>query len=681
MASKPSYEKLEKRILELEETQANLIAAAAQNKTHMANNLYTIFHSVNDAIWFLDPHQRIVLCNKISEQMFQCKEGDIVGKFYWEILHNTREPSPEFPAQRAVLSHKRETMEIQKDRRWFFITVDPIIAENGDNNGAIHIIRDITGQKILEEQLLESEKKYRYLFENGSDLLCIHDLKGNLLETNLAYKKQYGLSNEGLRGLNIRDFVPEKFKTDFDQYLGRIVENGEDEGLLIVLDNFGNEVILEYKNKLFYNSNGEPEAVQGSARDVTSRLKAEKDRRLMEERLHQSQRLESIGQLAGGVAHDYNNMLSVILGYSQDLLENLHAEDPIYDSINEIAEAGKRSADLTRQLLAFSRQQSLQPQVVDLNQIVSDQKKMLHRLIGEDIELITLLSDNLESVKFDPTQIIQVILNLASNARDAMPKGGKLTIQTENVELDSTYRKNHVGVAPGNFVMLSISDTGFGMDKKMQDRIFEPFFTTKAKDKGTGLGLSTVYGIIKQSGGNIWVYSEPGKGTTFKIYLKPTSDLMPDKMSASEKTSINGENNRILVVEDEASLRKLCTNMLASLNYDVRGVPNGGEALFLIEEKGYRPDLVLTDVVMPGMSGKELADRLHKELPNLKILYMSGYSADAIANHGVLDPETPYIQKPFSKEKLGVLVKRIIDADTFQGQSSAADDASDDKNR
>ncbi|MBW2093234.1 MAG: response regulator, partial [Deltaproteobacteria bacterium] len=410
---------------------------------------------------------------------------------------------------------------------------------------------------------------------------------------------------------------------------------------------------------------------------------AEREKKKLEEQLQQAQKLESIGRLAGGVAHDFNNMLSVILGYGEIVHQELHPGDPLRKDMEAILKAARSSADLTRQLLAFSRKQTLQPEVLDLNEVVRSIEKMLRRLIGEDIALELSLSKDLSHVKVDPGQIEQVIMNLAVNARDAMPTGGKLLIETSEVELDEAYAQNHADVTPGKYVMLAMTDTGCGMDKEVLLQIFDPFFTTKEKGKGTGLGLSTVYGIVKQSGGNIWVYSEPGQGATFKIYLPVTGDqaeTLAEEVAratfkiylpvtgdqaetlaeevAREESAGGGEH--ILVVEDEESLRKLLKAMLSRSGYKVTLAANGGEALLLVEEKGLKPDLVITDVVMPGMSGRELVDRLQRKQPDLMALYMSGYTDNAIIHHGALDPGTPFIQKPFTIHDIAEKVRAVL---------------------
>ncbi len=391
------------------------------------------------------------------------------------------------------------------------------------------------------------------------------------------------------------------------------------------------------------------------------RKRAEVALRTSEDQLRQSQKLEAVGQLAGGVAHDFNNMLTVINGYSDLLLRKMSQGDEMRLKVEEIKKAGERAAGLTRQLLAFSRKQVLQPKVLKLNAVVADIEKMLRRLIGEDIDLLTILEPSLGQIKADPGQIEQVILNLAVNARDAMPQGGKLTIETTNVRLDSEYAGRHTAVRPGRYVMLAISDTGSGMDAETQAHIFEPFFTTKEKGKGTGLGCSTVYGIIKQSEGNIWVYSEVGKGTTFKVYL-PRVDSEEQLEGAHEAHPLPQGREMVLLTEDEEPVRRLARVILETNGYQVLDASSGDEALSIFKAHPGEVDLIITDVVMPKMSGPELAQSLEALSPGIKILYLSGYTDDAIVRHGLLDQKMAFLQKPFTPDALLRKVREVLTA-------------------
>jgi PAS domain S-box-containing protein len=379
-----------------------------------------------------------------------------------------------------------------------------------------------------------------------------------------------------------------------------------------------------------------------------------------EEQLRQSQKMEAVGKLAGGIAHDFNNLLTAINGYSDLTLRRLQDADPLRQNIEEIRKAGDRAAALTRQLLAFSRKQVLQPVVLDLNSIVSELERMLCRLIGEDIDLRTVLEPRLGSIKADPGQIEQVLMNLVVNARDAMPRGGKLTIETANLYLDEEYAGRHIAVTPGPYVMLAVSDTGTGMDEKVRARIFEPFFTTKEAGKGTGLGLSTVYGIVKQSGGNIWVYSELERGTTFKVYLPRVDEGAQEYRRSVEAGEALQGTELILLAEDDEIVRKLAGEVLRQYGYRVLEAANGGAALLICERQEEPIQLLVTDVVMPEMGGRELADRLRLLRPEMKVLFMSGYTDDAIVHQGVLDEGVNFIQKPFTPDALARKLREVL---------------------
>jgi two-component system cell cycle sensor histidine kinase/response regulator CckA len=395
--------------------------------------------------------------------------------------------------------------------------------------------------------------------------------------------------------------------------------------------------------------------------DITEKRRAEEEMKSLQEQLRQSQKMEAIGRLAGGIAHDFNNLLTIIKGYSQLSLIELSEDNPLKRNIEHIHTATDRAADLVRQLLAFSRRQILEMKVLDLNTTLANLHNMLRRLIGEDIELTTVLAEDLGRVKTDLGWIEQAIMNLVVNARDAMPSGGKLTIETRNADLDEAYVGGHVGVKPGRYVMLSVSDTGVGMTPEVRERLFEPFFSTKEKDKGTGLGLSTVYGIVKQSGGDIWVYSEPGKGSTFKIYLPRVDEPLEQPREKVLGYELLRGSETILLVEDEEEVRKLAVRVLERQGYKVLAARDGDEALLICERHQDPIHLMLTDVVMPGMNGHELAERLEPLHPRMKVLYMSGYTDNAIVLHGVLVEGVNYIQKPFTVDALTKKVREVLE--------------------
>jgi nitrogen-specific signal transduction histidine kinase/CheY-like chemotaxis protein len=402
--------------------------------------------------------------------------------------------------------------------------------------------------------------------------------------------------------------------------------------------------------------------VLGIATDITARKHTEEALHRSEEQLRQAQKMEAVGKLAGGVAHDFNNLLTVINGQTALSLRRLSQDDPVYRKLETIKEAGERAASLTRQLLAFSRKQIMQPKVLDLNQAIFETNKMLQRLIGEDIDLLIGLMPDLGKVKADPGQIEQVLMNLTVNARDAMPKGGKLTIETQNVYVDEEYSSRHLSVRPGRYVMLAVSDTGCGMDAATQERIFEPFFTTKETGKGTGLGLSTVYGIVKQSGGNVWVYSEVGRGTTFKIYLPCVASAAEEFKAITNDAMGTPGTETVLLVEDEEMVRNMTREILHESGYRVLEAKHGHEALLVSERHDGPIHLMLSDVVMPRMSGRELAEQLSPTRREMKVLYMSGYTDDAIVHHGVLDEGMAFIEKPFTPNALTRKLREVLGA-------------------
>ena len=425
----------------------------------------------------------------------------------------------------------------------------------------------------------------------------------------------------------------------------------------------GVERVMQGRGEVQVNAKDEPIKMFGTVQDITEAKRAEEALRRSEEQLRQSQKMEAVGRLAGGVAHDFNNLLTVIGGYCALSLRQMEETHPLQKSIAEIQKASDRAASLTGQLLAFSRKQVLQPRVLELNEVVRGMEKMLLRLIGEDIEFSTIFDPSLGNVKADPGQIEQVIMNLAVNARDAMPRGGKFTIRTANVTVDQESRFRNRTLEVGEYAVLALSDNGMGMTEEIKTHLFEPFFTTKGLGKGTGLGLATCYGIICQSEGDIRVYSEVNSGTTFRIYL-PRTDAKPEPSAHLDSKHLPNGSESILVVEDDAAVRRLAVMILRERGYQVMESNNAFEALELIR-KSSPFDLVLTDVIMPQMSGKDLYDQIKSQLPHTRVLLMSGYTDDALAHHGVLDEELSFLEKPFSPSQLANKIRDVLDAPTI----------------
>lgn len=524
-------------------------------------------------------------------------------------------------------------------------------------------VRNALAKRKTEQEKVKAEELYRLIAENTTDLICLLDTKGKYAYVSPSYRELLGYAPEDLMG---RSFFSLIHPDEREEARRRFVESrdgkkaGNLQWRLKHID--GTWKFFDAVENWIYDLDDRPQRAIVVSRDLTERKVAEKALRDSEEQLRQAQKLEAIGQLAGGVAHDFNNLLTVITGYSDLLLKRIAEGDSNRSRVEEIKLAAERASSLTRQLLAFSRKQVLQPKLFDLNTLVSDMGKMLQRLIGEHIELTTALTKDAIQINADPGQIEQVLMNLVVNARDAMPDGGRITIETAHIQIDQTYASSHLAVHPGPYVMLAVSDTGFGIDPETRKHIFEPFFTTKEQGKGTGLGLSTVYGIVKQSGGNIWIYSEPGQGTTFKVYLPKVGDEANLTRAHIEPAITLRGTETILLVEDERQIRELAHEFLSESGYKVLACSNGNEALHVIDDYPDEVHLVVTDVVMPQMSGRELAERITATSPGTKVLFMSGYTNDAIVRHGVLNPGTWFIQKPFTPDALGQKVRQVLAA-------------------
>jgi PAS domain S-box-containing protein len=509
--------------------------------------------------------------------------------------------------------------------------------------------------QAVRKQLVEREELFRLITENAADMIAVVDTTGHRLYNSPSYEKILGYTAKELGGTTaVEQIHPE----DRDKVL-QAAADARRTGVGTSLEyrmrhKDGGWRTLESRASTIMKA-GQVEKLVIVNRDVT-------ERKHLEEQFRQSQKMEAVGRLSGGVAHDFNNLLGVIIGYGELVQEGTPGDSPLRSCVDEMLKAGHRAASLTRQLLAFSRQQVMDPKVLDLNLVVKDMEKMLKRIISEDIQLKTDLDPALVHIKADQGQIEQVIMNLAVNARDAMPNGGELGLTTCNFHMDQDFvRRYPYPVSVGDYVLLTVTDNGIGMDAATRARVFEPFFTTKEKGKGTGLGLSTVYGVVKQSGGYIEIVSEPGAGATFKIYLPRVEDALdPQKQPAELPDSLHGTET-VLLAEDELALRKLSRHLLELCGYEVLEAESGAEALKISREHKHKIHLLLTDVVMPGMSGRALADQLVKQRTETRVVYMSGYTGQTVGEHGVLAEGSFFLPKPFTRQALARKVREALD--------------------
>jgi two-component system cell cycle sensor histidine kinase/response regulator CckA len=593
--------------------------------------------TVPDPVLVLDEQFRIQRTNRATARVLGLEFSQLIGQPCYQAVHGRAEPIPECLFQCMRLTGKEHRCDIEEPRlgKVFDATASPLYNSGSAVLGCVEVLRDITERKRAEEQI---QSLSRFPAENPNPILRLQP-DGTLIYANPGARPLLQLW-----GCEVGQRVP----ADWARLVADSIASGAGKEVEVACDQRVYSFILGPIQTAGY--------VNAYGRDITERLR-------LEEQLRQAQKMEAIGQLAGGVAHDFNNLLMAIIGYSELLLARLREGDRLRKHIQEIKKAGERAAALTRQLLAFSRRQVLVPQVLDLNSVLSNVQKMLRRMIGEDIDLLTVPASDLGQVRADPGQVEQVIMNLAVNARDAMPEGGKLTLETANVALDESYTRNHIDVLPGRYVMLAVSDTGSGMDAETLSHIFEPFFTTKEEGKGTGLGLATVYGIAKQSGGHIEVSSEAGQGTTFRVYLpRIEAAYEPAALGAPAEEMPRGTET-VLLVEDDVVVCELLREMLQGSGYTVLQAGGARQALRMGERYAPRPiHLLLADVVMPEMSGPQLADHLARVYPKMKVLYISGYTDATVARHSKLSTKAPYLQKPFAPEVLARKVREVLDA-------------------
>ncbi len=611
------------------------------------------------------PELRLVRWNKNHETLLHFEPGEINNRniFDW---HPPERKDLVRQAVELVMEKGENIIEsplLTKEGRLipFLLTGNKLVFQEASYLLGVGI--DITERKRAEETLRESEEFLESIIENLPNMIFLKDAVNlNFVRFNKAGEELLGYNRDDLIGRNDYDFFPKEQADLFTRQDRKVLETGRlfdmpEE----TVDTKTGRRILHTKKIPIMDKDGNPKYLLGISEDITLHKQAEEERGALQRQLSQAQKMESVGLLAGGVAHDFNNMLTAILGHAEMAMMRCPPSDPIHNDLAAIEQAARRSAELTRQLLAFARKQTVAPKTLDLNDTVAGMFKMLQRLIGEDIDFVWRPSEGLWLVKIDPSQIDQILANLCVNARDAITGVGKITIETRNVLFDETYCSLHSGYLSGGYVMLAVSDDGRGIDKKIIDHIFEPFFTTKESGKGSGLGLATVYGIVRQNKGFINVYSEPGKGSIFKIYLPRVLEGVPEPIDAAMTDIPKGSGEMVLLVEDETLILNVNRLMLEELGYRVLSAKTPGEAILHTRAHADEIRLLITDVIMPEMNGRDLARKLIEIIPDLRCLFTSGYTANVIAHHGVLDADVIFLQKPFSKHDLAVKVHEAME--------------------
>lgn len=625
--------------------------------------------SISDAVIVTDICGHVELLNPAAEKLTGWRDGVARGRPLDEvfpILDEGTRAGVENPVGRVlregvVVGLADHTLLAARDgaERPIAGAGAPVRDENGATSGVVLVFRDQTAGRAARNSLEKSEQRFResIRFLNEGFVSCTTG--GVLLEHNLACNRILGFDErEDLRGTNLHAFWQDP--EDRRRWIEELSACGVVRNCLIRARKRGGEpAVLLANGRRVAESDGNTR-IEASFTDVTERMRAEEEKRRLEDQLAQGQRLEALGRLAGGVAHDFNNLLTSILGYADLALGRALEGSALRDDILEIKRAAERSADLVRRLLTFARQQTIAPRLLDLNERVGDLHRMLCRLVGEDIQTAWFPGPGLWRVRIDPSQVDQILTNLVANARDAIAGPGKITIETENVTIDPAYCATHAGFAAGDYVMLAVTDDGCGMTPEVVEHAFEPFFTTKGARGGTGLGLATVYGIVKQNGGFINVYSEPGCGATFKIYLPAAKNADHENEPVQHDARVCGGSETLLMVEDDEAVLKLGRRVLEGLGYTVLSARTPVEAIRIAAGHAGPVDLLITDVVLPEMNGKQLAERLRASRPGLRCLYISGYTANVIAHHGVLDAGIHFVQKPFTRETLALGVRAAL---------------------
>ncbi len=640
--------------------------AAAQARHEVAARYEAILKGIPDIVAEVDVDKVYTWVNRAGYEFFG---EDVIGReasfFFDEESKDTYEKvSPLFDGSEETIVLESWQRRRDGSRRLLAWWCRGLKDETGRVIGALSTARDITDQKLMEAALRESQQTVLALFENAAQGILSIDAAGSILSFNVMAERIFGYRREEIVGKKLEVLMPEKLAETHEQHRRQYFEDPHSRPMgrgmdLVARRKDGSEFPVEISLSHIAAAGGT--VAVAFVNDVSERRRSENERQKLERTLEHATKMEAVGRLAGGIAHDFNNLLTALSGFAEVVLDELPEDHPLYQGAKETLKTCQRSASLVRRLLAVSRRQMLQPEVIDLNPKITEIEKMLRSVLGEDVDLLVKLQPGLGFVRADQSQIEQVILNLVVNARDAMPTGGRLVIETASVDVDEGFGDPHLGLKPGAYVLISISDTGSGMDRETLKHIFEPFFTTKERGKGTGLGLATVYGIVSQSEGKIWAYSEPGQGTTFRIYLpRITRSGEPETTTAPSESSNRGSET-VLVVEDENTVRLVAVASLRKAGYDVLEASDGEEAMRVASAHEGPIHLVLTDVLMPGIHGPALVKRLEERRPAIRALYMSGHADDALLHHGILEGGLSFLEKPFNRNELTRKVREVLD--------------------
>jgi two-component system, cell cycle sensor histidine kinase and response regulator CckA len=657
---------LERERAHAEKIQAESALAASERRFR------SLVQNSSDLVTILAPDGTISYASDSAERIVGYSPAELVGTSLLEYLDESHLELVRGLLRTNGKSSETGPIEFSLRRADGSVVWLEAVGTNLLNDATIRGIvlnaRDVSERKRADLALRESEERYRDLFDNASDLVCMAAPDGSLLYVNQAWQDGTGYGEDEIGRMQLLEIVHPDSRDYYSEVIGRVLRGERlDHVELVFVPKAGTPITVEGNLSCTFKD-GAPSAVRGIYRDIT-------ERKRVEEHLRRAERMQAAGKLAGGVAHEVNNMMTGVIGFSEFLLRSLEPGDPRRADVEEVIRAGTRAADVTRQLLAFTRQQFLRPQVLQINQVVSGMEKMLRRSLGEDKLLTLRLSPDAGEIRADRGQLEQVLINLVLNARDAMTGHGRVSIETAPALWDEVYAQRHGGVdiPAGRYVMLAVSDSGCGMEADVQERIFEPFFTTKPVGQGTGLGLSTVYGIVKQSGGYIWAYSEPGEGSVFKVYLPEARVAsQSDEPAIEYATAPAGGSETILVIEDEDIVRNLACRGLRDHGYNVVEARNGAQALRYIREHPGVVDLVISDVVMPEMGGRDLGKSLATLDPDLPMLFMSGYTGEDVVQRGLLDANAPFQQKPFTPVGLAVKVRTMLDKHPRRATDSGA---------